>query len=394
MVITLNDLCRLRNISGLLDEKPDLRCIASDSQLLPPRISNFGTALTGFLPLKSSFYGDYEKREEPTDWLQKYELSFPTSAVDTDKLNQFELQWAAASPAESCTSHINGCTEEGIAQAKKLAQIVQGFNDSQYHLLDVILENTPEVLHNFMLDNYATWMDFKADVMKILVSQLLREKQGLAMEQKLCEDVDKLQDQIIQLSLQWAISTNPSNLSDCNPTCIPVISTAVDSQNSPDSANYRGYPQMPTCQGGSPADRMRTAAQYATISHHPNLDIGKQAYTQQIPYPSKPGTSPIGSQECFNCGMVMTPPHQAYDCPNEVLPTQETKWRETVSQLVSRTLTTPTMPGPMSNVQFISNAAAMPYAPQIAQAPYSPYSYFTEPYKSYNVMGNEYRLQL
>lgn len=47
-----------------------------------------------------SFYGDYEKEEEPTNWIRKYQLSLPPSYSDAEKINRFELQCAAASPAE------------------------------------------------------------------------------------------------------------------------------------------------------------------------------------------------------------------------------------------------------------------------------------------------------
>ncbi|KIK33113.1 hypothetical protein CY34DRAFT_18586 [Suillus luteus UH-Slu-Lm8-n1] len=48
-----------------------------------------------------SFYEDYEKGEEPTNWLRRYELLLPTTTTDTDKLTHFELQCAAASPVEN-----------------------------------------------------------------------------------------------------------------------------------------------------------------------------------------------------------------------------------------------------------------------------------------------------
>ncbi|KAG1854087.1 hypothetical protein C8R48DRAFT_675684 [Suillus tomentosus] len=454
-----------------------------------------------------SFYGDYEKGEEPTDWLRKYELSFPPSATEADKLSRFELQCAAASPAETWHANLPASDkatwsafraafkvrwpqpaqvtltaaqkkerlkavvlkEEEIGVmieedrgrewghvkwAKKVARMAQGFNDSQCHLLDVVLENTPEVLRDFMLDNYTTWTDFEADVMKISASQLLRAKQRLATERKLREDVDKLQSKTVndRKISQSPSQTNPisysapppyryghryngppASVSQHQATAIPPAfqpsvqsptpqipqtrqSTNMFTPGMPMSRGnlfygHRGYPQTPTRRGGSPADHMRTAAQYATIPHHPNSDAGKQAYAQQVqewrtqhrvdaipnsqrPFPLKPGTSPIGSRECFNCGMATAPPHQAYECPNEPVPIQETKWRETVSRLVSRTLATPTTPGQMSNVQFVSNTAAVPYAPQMAQVPFPPYSYFAETYEPYNVTGNEYGPQM
>ncbi|KAG1832266.1 hypothetical protein DFJ58DRAFT_848077 [Suillus subalutaceus] len=288
----------------------------------------------------------------------------------------------------------------------------------------------------------------KQTVTKVSAAQLQRAKQRLTMEWKLREDVDKLQSQMIIDRKATQPSPQPNKPSYTAPPpyrysyryntpLMPPPQTQVAAPPPPSSFqppalpltpqvpqtpqaahlfapaapmtrgnlfySYRGYPQTPSRRGGSPADRMRTAAQYATIPHHPNSDAGKQAYAQQIqewhtqhgtdaipnsqrPYPLKPGTSPIWSRECFNCGMAMTPPHQAYDCPNEAVPMQEMKWRETVSRLVSRTLTAPTTPGPTSNVQFVANAApaqyTMPQSPYTAPTQaYPQYSYFADPYK-------------
>ncbi|KAG0706448.1 hypothetical protein DFH29DRAFT_872228 [Suillus ampliporus] len=424
-----------------------------------------------------SFYGDYKKGEEPTNWLRKYELSLPTTATDTDKLSQFELQCAAASPAESWYASLPPTdkatwaafraafkvrwpqpTQVTLTVAQKKEQDQgdstegggdrrddrgRGFNDSQCHLLDVVLDNTPEILCDLLADNYTSWTDFETDVAKVSALQLLRAKQHLAMDRKLHEDMDKLQNQTGRRSQDNAVLL-PSNTSSlCHATTVqnqaaappappmfqpPTTLLTPQVPQTPQAAHlfapaapvthgnlfygYRGYPQTPSRRGGSPADHMRTAAQYTTIPHHPNSEASKQAYAQQIqewhaqhgadaipnsqrPYPLKPGTSPIGSRECFNCGLTTSPPHQAYDCTNEPVPTQETKWRETVSRLVSRTLAAPTTLGPTSNVQFIPNMAPSQYAiPQnpypAPAAAYPQYSYFAEPYEMYHAMGNEF----
>lgn len=175
---------------------------------------------------------------------------------------------------------------------------------------------------------------------------------------------------------------------------------------------YRGYPQTPSRgRGGSPVKRARMAAQYATIPHHPDSDAGRQAYAQQVqewhsqygtdaipnsqrPYPLKPGTSPIGSRECFNCGMVTTPSHQSYECTNTPLPTQETKWHETVSCLVSRTLASTPSTSMPTNIQFVTSAAGpltnVQYAAAAAPVVYPQYAYYPEPYEMYDAAGNEY----
>ncbi|KAG1846476.1 hypothetical protein C8R48DRAFT_677810 [Suillus tomentosus] len=420
-----------------------------------------------------SFYGDYEKGEEPTDWLRKYELSLPTTTTDTDKITHFELQCTAASPAETWFAslptvdkaswiafraafrtrwppptqvtltvaqkkerikvlvlkedEIGVMIEEDrgrewghIRWAKQIARMAQGFNDTQHHLLDVVLDNTPEILRDLLADNYASWMDFEADVAKVSASQLQRTTYTSPPPYRYGYHYNAPMVQTPQTQ-----AAAPPSLPAFQP---PVSSLTPQVPQTPQAAHlfaptapmsrgnlfygYRGYPQTPTRRGGSPADRMRTAAQYATIPHHPNSDAGKQAYAQQVqewhalhgseaipnsqrPYPLKPGTSPIGSRECFNCGMATLPPHQSYDCPNEPLPAQEMKWRETVSRLVSRTLAMPTTPGSATNVQYVTSAAptqyAMPQVPYATSAPsYPPYSYFTDPYETHHGTGNKY----
>ncbi|KAG2337313.1 hypothetical protein BDR05DRAFT_1005127 [Suillus weaverae] len=333
--------------------------------------------------------------------------------------------------------------------------MAQGFSDTQCHLLDVVLENTPEILRDFLSDNYSTWTDFEADMAKVSVSQLLKAKQRLAMERKLREDVDKLQTQANNRRKSTAPSPVSSNQTTYSPTPAfqygyqfgtppammsqpqsvappptyqaPLMPAVPQIPQMPQGSNlftataqitrgnlfygYRGYPQTPTrSRGGSPADRARTAAQYTTIPHHPDSDTGRQAYAQQIqewhtqhgteaipnsqrPYPLKPGTSPIGSRECFNCGMATAPPHQAYDCPNAPLPPQETKWRETILRLVSGALVPAATPGPTTNIQYITSMPTPPVdTPFAAPHPvsYPQYLYYLEPYEMYDVTGNEY----
>lgn len=64
-------------------------------------------ATTQAIVPQPSFYGDYERGEEPTDWMRKYELSYPLSHSDADKIARFELQCAAASPAETWFNNLS-----------------------------------------------------------------------------------------------------------------------------------------------------------------------------------------------------------------------------------------------------------------------------------------------
>lgn len=154
---------------------------------------------------------------------------------------------------------------------------------------------------------------------------------------------------------------------------------------------------------GSLADRTRLVAQYSAIPHHPDSDAGKQAYAQQVqewhtthgadaipnssrPYPLKPGTAPLGSWECFNCGLATAPVHQAYECNYPAVLSHETKWRKTVSHMVSRTLATAPLTGTPTNVQFMVLAPSHP----ISQVAYQYYASPTDTYSMYDLVGNGY----
>ncbi|KAG2144245.1 hypothetical protein DEU56DRAFT_754307 [Suillus clintonianus] len=343
------------------------------------------TSTTTVTP-QPSFHGNYEKDEEPTNWLRRYQLSLPPSYSDSDKIERFELQCAAASPAEECniqntlasasTRETHSCAKEErgrdwghVKWAKQVTKMVLGFGDVHCHFLDVVLENTPEVLRDFLADHYNTWAEFESDVAKTSASQLIWAKQRIANERKLREDVDRLQTQsttgrkqpgpapqIAQPSFslpaayrygpryapnivnqpQPAVQyhTTAPTSQNLQPTQLPPPMTPTQMPQNPFTLaapvprtnlfyRYRGgFPQTPRGRGGSPADHLRTAAQFATLPQHPDSETGRQAYTQQVqewhsqhgqeatpstarPYPLKPGTSPLGSRECFNCGVRM-----------------------------------------------------------------------------------------
>ncbi|KAG2048911.1 hypothetical protein BDR06DRAFT_975619 [Suillus hirtellus] len=134
-----------------------------------------------------TFCSNYEKGEEPTNWMRNYQLSFPSSYSEAEKIAQ--LSCSAQTQAQQRhvvlkEEDIGIMIEEDRGQewghmkwAKEIAQMAQGFNDSQCHLLDTILENMPEVLQDFLADNYASLADFEADVAKISASQLVKVKQ-------------------------------------------------------------------------------------------------------------------------------------------------------------------------------------------------------------------------
>ncbi|KAG2095266.1 uncharacterized protein F5147DRAFT_656917 [Suillus discolor] len=362
------------------------------------------TTIPAVVP-QPSFYGDYEKEEEPTNWIRKYQLSLPPSYSDVEKISCFKLQCAAASPAEEWFANLPSTDkttwtnflaafkvrwpppahakltvaqkkerlksvvlkEEEIGVmiekdrgrdwghvkwAKQVAQMALGFGDTQCHFLDVVLENTPEVLRDFLADHYAMWADFEADVAKTLVSQLIRAKQRVVNDRKLREDVDKLQTQTS--NSRKAPAPSPQNAQSSFP--LPPVyrygprtrstrqrqspertfSTAIEvdthkpHQEEEDPQvqiayerlhNTQSYHTTQTLkQGGKlTPSKSKTGALNTALEAAPNM---------MRPYPLKPGTSPLGSRECFNCGLATTPSHQAHECQNTPIPMQEGCWRE------------------------------------------------------------------
>lgn len=160
--------------------------------------------MTTIMPLPS-FYGDYEKGEEPTDWFRQYRLSLPVNFTDGEKIDRFELQCAAGSMAEvwvqtlPTASRANWAAfslafaqrwpppvhvtltlaqqkdriksivlaEEDIGRmiekergrewghvkwAKEIERTAQGFGDTRCLLLDVVLENTPTILRDLLME--------------------------------------------------------------------------------------------------------------------------------------------------------------------------------------------------------------------------------------------------
>lgn len=144
---------------------------------------------------------------------------------------------------------------------------------------------------------------------------------------------------------------------------------------------------MPTRgRGGSIADQARVTVQFATISHQPDSEAGRQTYTQQVQdwhithkvdailnssrlYLLKLEIAPLGSRECFNCGLVTNPSHQAYESTYPAVPVQEMKWRKMTSHLVTRALTITPATGAAISVQFVA-----PMQPQ--NMSYPPFSYY------------------
>ncbi|KAG1768236.1 hypothetical protein EV702DRAFT_1203320 [Suillus placidus] len=311
------------------------------------------TSMMTITPLPS-FYGDYEKGEEPTDWFHQYRLSLPRSMAEVWVQNLAAMNkttwtvFAAAfaqrwPPPVHVTlmlaqqkDHIRAIVlkEEDIRRmiekdrghkwghvkwAKEIECTSQGFGDARCLLLDIVLENTPAILRDLLTEQYNAWPDF--------VTNILFQQQ----QQQLSHPAPPMQQ------TQPPPPQTPQQQMTYNP-----LSTATPMVRGNLFYGGQGFPQTPMRgRGAFAGDRARLAAQFSTLPQHPDTDAGHQAYAQHVqewhsqhgattmpntdrPYLLKPGTSPMGSRECFACGVATAPLHQSSECSNEALPVQET----------------------------------------------------------------------
>ncbi|KAG2747238.1 hypothetical protein P692DRAFT_201916377 [Suillus brevipes Sb2] len=339
--------------------------------------------MTTITPLLS-FYGDYEKGEEPTDWFCQYRLSLPVTFTDAEKIDRFELQCTAGSMAEVWVQNLPTASkgswaifsrefaqrwpppvhvtltlaqqkdriksivlaEEDIGRmiekdrgrewghvkwAKEIERTAQGFGDTRCLLLDIVLENTPAILRDLLTEQYNTWPEFVTDVSRLSSSQLQRAKQRLETECKLREDVDRLQAQTTGSKKTTATTAQTTNQAPMVPWAqyhpsppryalqpqqqqqqqqqqqppppVPTLqppqlpppqtpqqqgpynpfSTATPMARGNLFYGGRGFPQTPSRgRGAFVGDRTRIAAQYSSLTQHPDTETGRQAYTQQV----------------------------------------------------------------------------------------------------------------
>lgn len=324
-----------------------------------------------------------------------------------------------------------------VRWARQVQRLAQSFGDSNCQYLDVVLDGVPDILCDQLADSYTSWAAFLAGVNGVSINILNRAWLRAAEERTMRDDIAQLKARL--QSQQQVQQTRPYLPSPpayrpflCQAGSIPLIPTtsgqpqtsqqatgqpgmnlvppqqyqvpaylpqpAVPSYQQPPvtpgpnpfagagnmlSTNlfyrYQQPPQTPSC--SNTTDRIHLATQYATLTHHPDMEMGRAAYTQQVkewhdkygadamptlhrPYPLKPGSALLGSRECFTCGMVTAPPHQSISCTNAPAVPQETRWREIVSSMVGRAVWAQSNVATQSTaVQYVATAPAPYYDP-------------------------------
>ncbi|KAG2129030.1 hypothetical protein DEU56DRAFT_915345 [Suillus clintonianus] len=339
-----------------------------------------------------------------------------------------------------------------VRWARQVQRLAQSFGDNTCQFLDVVLNGVPDLLRDQLSDTYTDWAAFLTGVNGVSINLLARARTRAAEEQAMREDIAQLkarlqpQQQAPQtrsypsnppayrpyprppnnpatmpsapapaMSLHQQVNQGQPNFAPSMPYQAPsyqpqpstpgqnpfALTGAVPSTNL--FYRYQRFPQTPSRSGA--VDRIRMVAQYSMLQHFPDSESGRTAYSQQVkewhekhgadtmphtgrPYHLKPGSAPLGSRECFTCGMITVPSHQAASCPNAPMIPQETKWREIVSGLVGRAIRGQNQPAtPSTAVQYISSAPMPPmnyYDPMGAYQPYT--TSYAEP--QYDYLGN------
>ncbi|KIJ08797.1 hypothetical protein PAXINDRAFT_18092 [Paxillus involutus ATCC 200175] len=431
--------------------------------------------MTSTIPPITIFHREYEGNENPSDWIRRLMMSFPTSWTDTERIERFEMQCATSSQAAQWFSALPGIDkiswqdfliafnlrwpppivipltaaqkkdrlraitlkeedigvmtdgENGsqpewghIRWARHVARTAQTLGDINCQLVDVVLDNMPDILQELIGDSFVTWNDFLIAIANVPHSQLVRLWTCQTADKELQAKLDQLQAQVDGLTTQ---SASRSNITSNNPTSAPYRSFSrtqpVGNQPQPvqlpsgsmgRSNPYYGNRQQYQNPGIGrmsqlQAERIHLAAMHTNLLHHLNTEIGRQAYNKQIsdwvtqhgantvpdfsrPFLLKLRTAALGSRECFGCGTNTYPSHRSDQCPNPNLPTQEKQWREAVSGAVGRALrvATTAMGTP---VQYLTPTQYQTYQqPPIGQFHYPDFDFDVPPNASFSGNGN------
>ncbi|KAH7918440.1 hypothetical protein BV22DRAFT_1134592 [Leucogyrophana mollusca] len=226
-----------------------------------------------------------------------------------------------------------------VRWACQVSRLAQGFGDNNCQHLDAVLSTVPYILRDQLTEQYNTWADFLADVNRVPTAQLNRVKERAASDRALREEVERIKDQLQSASLQANVRQQASTPQLVNQAFAPVPTyrplprpplppnqfvqqTTIPMAQQPQAAlpqpqmqaypatpqtpvgqnpftlgrttpmsqanlfySFRGgqYPQMPSPNSRVNAtDRLRVAAQYSTLIHHPDTEAGRQAYNKQV----------------------------------------------------------------------------------------------------------------
>lgn len=212
-----------------------------------------------------------------------------------------------------------------IVWIEKVASMANELGDTDRTLIDSIIKHIPQPLRMSLANNYSSWEDLKNSVRAVPIELLQDAKDRLEGNKSRDQTITSLQQQIAQLSIQVQTGqgrgTRTATASVTTPPQYLPMPTIQTSAKPIVTSGWQGQSVMPPYFSFT---RARILERAAMVTQRPNTEVGKRQYEQDVeawhsthssappslerPYPLKPGTMPLGSGECFACGMVMEPP--------------------------------------------------------------------------------------
>ena len=261
-----------------------------------------------------------------------------------------------------------------IAWADKMTMIVKGAKiESTTTYIGQVRKELPKSLREKVGAGHIDWTAFLQAVRDVDVDYIRDEADVWRRER---EEKEALRKRVQQLEKLTASPTAPlrhqmTSFNIGNPAPNPVQqprqTTAVPANpfmgNTGGRGNLFQAPQTGTpSQGATPrpvatqADREALLACLQKYPHHPDTEAGRQAHraqqtewvkthglnafvTESTPYPLRPGTLPVGSGECFTCGLSghMGRRDGSTCGGNRALHTREQTWRAICSRILRQT---------------------------------------------------------
>lgn len=263
-----------------------------------------------------------------------------------------------------------------VVWADKIEKLAAAIPDTNGLLIGSIRKAMPKVLQKVTGSGHTDWVSFCGAIRTATLAQIEEAKEEEKEAQNLREQVRKLQE--LRNTSTRDITNALQRLTVNTPTPVPRFPTLrtqpphTQNPHHPPAQTFNQYParaayqapnQMPYRQNRPPAARMEDVIRLA-LPIHPNTPAGRALYNAQItqwnldnpgqyvsetrPYPLSPGTTPVGSGECWKCGMLG---HTSPSCQStNPIPTIEGRWRS-IAGTIKRTCT----PAVTSNINYVGN---------------------------------------
>lgn len=262
----------------------------------------------------------------------------------TREEKQAMLEEATISEAELGTQTTTEGIEEHahIAWANKVEKLANAIPDRDNILVPSFRKKLPPTLKALVDSKHNTWSTFCKAIRDIPSADMLEKKEEVAQRQRMEEELSALKRQQPQTPSK-ALGAALRNVSLASPSIPPTYRLPQTTTSS-----VRTGQRIP---GTTPFTPRSDAEKLAIIERipqpPPNTPAGHAEYKTQIaawntahagtmpnesrPYPLTPGTCPVASRDCWNCGMQG---HSGSACPEtERVPELEFQWRRKATMI-------------------------------------------------------------